>query len=112
MPRAAAGTAKPSRIVGANPCGRPGRCGDQPAKRPRAFNTKHPLTTTQHPVHPCETPAQTTTTGLTSVPILSIEMLTTSPSANVNSGGGIVPVPVQTVVPFGTRLCRCNQSAK
>ena len=44
----------------------------------------------------------TSTTEFTKVPIPAIEMLTTSPSANVNSGGGIVPVPVQTVVPFGT----------
>ena len=55
---------------------------------------------------------QTTTTGLTNVPILSIEMLTRSPSASVNSGGGMVPVPVHTVVPFGTWLWRCSQSAK
>ena len=62
---------------------------------------------------PSRQPAlQTSITRLTKVPILSIEILTTSPSANVNSGGGIVPVPVQTVVPFGTGLCRCNQSAK
>ena len=46
--------------------------------------------------------AYTTTTVFTNVPIPAIDMLTTSPSANVNSGGGIVPVPVQTVVPFGT----------
>ena len=45
---------------------------------------------------------QTTTTEFTKVPIPPIDMLTTSPSAKVNSGGGIVPVPVQTVVPFGT----------
>ncbi len=45
---------------------------------------------------------QTTTTEFTNVPIPPIDMLTTSPSAKVNSGGGIVPVPVQTVVPFGT----------
>ncbi len=55
---------------------------------------------------------QTFTTGFTSVPMLSIVMLTTSPSARVNSGGGIVPVPVQTVVPLGTVLWRWSQSAK
>ena len=44
----------------------------------------------------------TSTTEFTKVPIPAIDMLTTSPSANVNSGGGIVPVPVHTVVPFGT----------
>ena len=46
--------------------------------------------------------AYTSTTEFTKVPIPAIDMLTTSPSANVNSGGGIVPVPVHTVVPFGT----------
>ena len=46
--------------------------------------------------------AYTSTTEFTNVPIPAIDMLTTSPSANVNSGGGIVPVPVHTVVPFGT----------
>ena len=55
---------------------------------------------------------QTLTTGFDRVPILSIVILTMSPSCNVNSGGGIVPVPVSTVVPSGTVLWRCSQSAR
>ncbi len=45
-------------------------------------------------------------------PIFSISIETTSPPCSVKSGGGMIPVPVRTVVPSGTGLWRCSQSAR
>ena len=60
-------------------------------------------------LHTLEINIYTVTTLFSNVPISVIDICTKSPSNKLNSGGGIIGVPVKKVVMSGTVLLLVNQ---